>query len=349
MPFLPWVAMVGGSTLEAEEQHQRRPIMYAEYMSGRWVTQNTLLSLMSSEAIALSAGPKYKQEGVSAQDVEIDYDDPTRVAKVPPGSTLDDLPPRILDPALAELVDRFSSSSDNSMLSRILKGGDTYSGEAFASLNLRTQTAIGALKPAKDLAEKALAEMFVLMLLWVQYTEKDLEAYGVDKEDKGKQYMIESDEIEPEELYIEVELTPDVPTDRQQRANTASLMVESIDYPKEYALEDVGIEDPQAAIIQRYKERLLRQKLEEYIQQKQMQMQMEMQKQQMQMQMQAQQAQMAQQQQMGIPPGEGGGGLGQGQNPAQGGLPPAMGNPNVTRESVTGQTRRGDPIEEGMI
>ena len=351
MSFLPWVAMVGGSTLEDNGVHKRRPILYAEYMSGRWNTQNILLSLISSETIAHSGQPRFKQEGASSQDVVIDYGEPERVAKVPPGSTLDRLQPGEIDRALAELIDRYGAASDGSMLSRILKGGDSYSGEAFASLNLRTQTAVGALKPYKDLAEKALAEMFVLMLLWVEFTENPLEAYGVEKDDKGVQYSIQPDEIEPTALYVEVELTPDVPTDRQQRANTASLMVESINYPQEYALEDVGVEDPQAAQMQRMKERLLDQKLEEYIQQKQMALQMQMQQAQMQMQMQAQQAMQGQQQ----PPPQGamparGNGVpgGQGQNPNMGGLPGAMSNPNVTRENVTGQTRRGDAIEEGM-
>jgi len=240
------------------------------------------------------------------------------------------------------------------MLSRILKGGDTYSGEAFASLNLRTQTAIGALKPAKDLSEKALAEMFVLMLLWVEYTEKALEAFGIEKDDNGKQYFIEPEEIEPTALYVEVELTPDVPTDRQQRINASSMAVEALGYSKESALEDIGVEDPQAMQIQQFKEQLLQQKMEEYIQQKQMAMQMQMQQAQMQMQMQAQQA-MAQQQQpqQGVMPGQmpaRGNGMpgGQATNPNMGGLPGAMSNPNVTREGVTGQDRAGRPVEEGL-
>jgi hypothetical protein len=352
--FLPWVAMVGGSTLEDSGVHKRRPIMYADYMSGRWHTQNVILSLITSETIAHSGQPKFKQEGTSSQEVQIDYGEPERVAKVPPGSTLDRLPPIEIDRALAELIDRYSAASDSSMLSRILKGGDSYSGEAFASLNLRTQTAVGALKPAKDLAEKALAEMFVLMLLWVEFTGKELEAYGIEKDDRGKQYSIKPEEIEHTALYVEVELTPDVPTDRQQRINASSMAVEALGYSKEAALEDIGVEDPQAMKMQEFKERLLDQKLEEYIAQKQMALQMQMQQAQMQMQMQAQQA-MAQQQQPqpGMMPGQmpaRGNGVpgGQATNPDMGGLPGAMSNPNVTRENVTGQTRRGEPIEEGL-
>ena len=57
----------------------------------------------------------------------------------------------------------------------------------------------------------------------------------------------------------------------------------------------------------------------------------------------------------GQPPRPGGNGVpmgmpgGMGANPAMGGLPPQMSNPNATREGVTGTTRRGDEIEEGMI
>jgi hypothetical protein len=81
---------------------------------------------------------------------------------------------------------------------------------------------------------------------------------------------------------------------------------------------------------------------------------------QLQMQMMAAQGQMQQAQQapqgQGQPPYPGqmpGGGngvpRGQAYNPNMGGQPAAMSNPNVTRENVTGVTRTGQPIEEGIV
>jgi len=363
MPFLPWVAMVGGSTMEEEERHKRQPLLYSIYTSGAWDTQNIVKSLYVSEVITRAAAPRYKQEGANQADTEIDYGDPTKIAKVPAGSTLGELRPPEIDRGLAEIDDRIAGSIDKSTVSRILSGGDVPSGTAFATLNLATQTAVGALKPAKDLAEKALAEMFVQMLLWVEYTGNSLDAYGSEKDDLGKPYSIDAEEVDPTALFIDVELVPDVPTDRQQRANTASLLVGSVDYPKEMALEDVGVDDPQQAMNQRRKEILLESMIDNFIRQQQLtteaQIQMMQQQAQMQMQMQAQQQQeaaMQQQQsamdqQQGMPGFEQVSGVpgGQANNPQMGGLPPQMANPNVTRENVTGEDITGNPVEEGVL
>jgi len=353
MPFLPWVAMVGGSTMESNEKHKRQPILYSIYTGGAWETQNVVKSLYTSEVISRSAAPRFKQEGASQLDAEVDYGDPTKIAKVPPGSTLQELRPPEIDKALAEIDDRIAGSIDKSTVSRILQGGDVPSGTAFATLNLATQTAVGALKPAKDLSEKALAEMFTQMLLWVEYTGVSLDAYGSDKDDRGKQYRIEADEIEPSAIYIDVELVPDVPTDRQQRANTAALMVGSIDYPKELALEDVGVEDPQDAMKQRAKEKLYESMVDNEIQRQQLATQMEfqtmMQQQQMAMQMAAEQSANSP---MMRGPGPGGNGStpgGQGYNPAMSGLPAQMGAPQATREMIGGQDIEGNPVEEGVL
>lgn len=348
MPFIPWVALMGGSTLESKEEHKYHPMLYSVYQSGDWDTQNIVKSLYVSEVIRNSGTPPYVETGPSEETTGVNAGGDMMVAKVPAANQLQYLQRPTIDMGLVELDNRLTTKTEKSTMSRVLLGGDLPSGTAFETLNLMTQTALGALKPSKTLSEQALAEIFTLMLLWAHYTGEGLDAYGMDKRtNAGVAYRVEADEIDPESIYIEVELTTDEPTDRQQRANTAVQLMQ-IGYPKEYALEDMGVADPPKAIEQSYYERFLEHEVNLKMQQDlaAMQMQMAQAQQAMQMQMQQQQqAQMMAEQQAAQQPIPGGEGF----NPAMGGQSPINVNPSVqTRERVTGQTRGGMPIAEGI-
>lgn len=339
MTFLPWVALMGGSTLEQEEKDKYHPMLYILNQTDSWETQNIVRSINVSERILLAGYPRAVEQGASQDSTQIDRTDPSKPARVPIGNTLQPFPPPSPDTALADTDDRISAQIERSTLSRILMGADIPSGTAFAALNLATQTAVGALKPAKELTEKALAELFVLMLLWVEFTGNDLVAYGSDRRsDLGEAYIIEADTIDPDSLYIEVELTPDVPTDRIQRANAASIMTQW-GYPREYALEDVGVSDPGAALelwyLERFKDAMFQMRLSQMVQQAQMEAQQAMMAQQQEAQARAQQEQAMMMQ-------------GQGFNPAMEGTPYGQVNPEETREYQTGQAAGGAPVAEGF-
>jgi len=68
------------------------------------------------------------------------------------------------------------------------------------------------------------------MLLWCAYTEMPLYAYGTGKDDKGQEYVIDPRRYH-DAIYIDVELKPDVPTDRLQRINAASIAVNTLQLP----------------------------------------------------------------------------------------------------------------------
>lgn len=348
LSFIPWVALMGGSTLESKEEHKYHPMLYSVYHSGDWDTQNIVKSLYVSEVIRNAGTPPYVETGPSEETTEVNAGGEIMVAKVPPANQLQYLQRPTIDTGLLELDNRLTSKTEKSTMSRVLLGGDIPSGTAFETLNLMTQTALGALKPSKTLSEQALAEVFTLMLLWAHYTGDGLDAYGMDRrKDLGAAYRVEADEIDPESIYIEVELNTDEPTDRQQRANTATQLIQW-GYPKEYALEDMGITDPQKAIEQWWYEKFLEHEINLKMQQDQAAMQMQMaqaqQAFQMQMQQQQQAQMLAQQQEMMQPiPG------GEGFNPAMGGQSPINVNPSIqTRERVRGETRGGVPLAEGM-
>ena len=248
LKFMPWVALMGGLTLEEAEVDKYHPMLYPLFKTGAWETLNILSTLAATEAVVQA----FKKDKVvdSSQDVEQDFTDPDGVMRVPPGVTVQQLAKQPLDPAKMEMVDRLKQNIQRATVPSVLQGGDLPSGVPFAGLNLYTQTAMGALKPPKDLSEQAMAEMFTLMLLWTYYSDTPMVArggLGSREAGAGEVYSIPPEEINPDEIYIQVELTPQLPIDKMQQVNVATLL-KQLGYPNEYALEDIGVEDPAGAI-----------------------------------------------------------------------------------------------------
>lgn len=364
LEFFPWVALMGGSSVEEKEEDKYHPMLYPLWRTGNWDTQNLAKSLYMSEIIAGAGQARTVEEGSNPQKGDgVDHADPARTAHPAPGNVLKPLPAQYADPALADIDDRMAASIEKATVSRILQGGEAAAGTAFASLNLMTQTAIGALTPAKELTQKALVEVFTLFLYWAHYTNNGLVGYTDSKRgESGDELTIKPDEIDPSAIYIEVELTPDAPTDRMQRANAASMMTQ-FGYPKVYALDDLGVEDPEGALRLWYLEQLQDTMVNLAIQQMESEQQMQLQQQATMMQMQLQQGMQAQQQaqqqvmqqnqqaqiqaqqqaqQMAL---QAAGGQGQGFNPAMGGISPNMAEPGMLeRESVNNADMSGNQV-----
>lgn len=241
--FLPWVARVGGTTLAEEAEHQRVPLLYSVYQAGQWETQNILETLLTSEVIAYAASPRLKVEG-PGDGVEVDYGEPGRMAYVAPGHTLTQLNPPGLDSSLEAIAERMGARIGKSTVPRVLQTGDFPSGTAYATLNLATQSGIKSLNPYKELAEESLSDILMQMLAWVKEENAPLEGFGTGRDAVGKHFTIQPGTFEVKDLFVEVELTPDVPTDRMARINAASMAVRELGYSKRRALEQVGEGDP---------------------------------------------------------------------------------------------------------
>jgi len=379
LDFSPWVAVLGESALETQSEHKYHPMLYAIRQSGSWDTINIAQSLTFSDHIAKAAQPSYAEEGPNPQTAEVDYTDPSKPLKVPAANTVKSLQQQQIDPAKAEIIDRLRADMERSTVSSILQGGGQLGANlAFASLNLATQTAVGALKPPKELAESALAEIFTIVMLWAKHTEIPLMGYNSntsDKEKFGEQIVIDPDLYTEETIFLSVELTPDVPTDRQQRANAASMMIQW-GYPVEMALQDVGVDNPGAAIETWYQEKLLENRMQLAMEREKAAFELEIQyeKAMQDIEIEVQRMQALQPQQppaentpLEAQPGQGGAGLNaqmlaqlmQGENPGgvgfdanQGGIPTAMANPSgQTAEGQVGgvDAAGNEPMPGGMM
>lgn len=352
-PFLPF-AIRGGSTLETDSVHAYQPLLYPVYATGAWDIKNIVRSLEVSEVIAHTGSPRLAEEGPNQQVGLVDYMSPDRVVKMPPGNTLRQIQPAQIDAALGNVDALLSAQIHKSTISEVLQGGDLPAGTAFATLNLMTQTAVGVLKPFKYLSEQTLSDMFGVMMKWVAFTERDLGGYGTGIENSGQEYYIMADEIEPESIYLSVELHPDTPTDRAQKITAAVTAVNGLDLSRETGLEEIGIEDPQAEMKRRASEMIFEHEMTMEFERERLQMESEIQVQTQAMVMQIQQAAAAAQQAkeqgaaegpVGGPEGAGvepGGFQGevspegnlQGLNPAEGAPPPGMFSPEQNAEGA---------------
>ena len=339
LPFLPWVARVGGDTMESEQKHRRRPLLYAVAQSDSWESQNILDSFMMSETIHDFGYPDAKEEGpmsVEGRTTTLDTGELGTIAQVTPGNTLIPMPPKGVDPGLREIADRTKAENEKATVPGVLQGAALPPGTAFSTVNQLTQTALNSLKPGKELAEDGLADVYTLFLLYAHYTQIDLTGYGTGKKDKGQEYTIAWDEIDPNAIYLTVELKPDVPLDRMQRANAAMLMVNAGIYSKERAMEDMGITDPDKVTEEMFFERLTEARWQNMIEMMAMQLAM-----------QQQQEQQAAMEAANQPPQPGGVGApgGQGFNPAMEGSPPIEAVPGAaTFEGASGQSRAGEEL-----
>jgi hypothetical protein len=354
IPFLNW-SVKGGSELEGDPIHKYQPLLYPVYATGAWDIKNIVQTLGVSEVIAHTGSPRYVEEGPNQQVADVDYHEPERIAKMPPGNVLRALAPPALDQALANVEAMLSAQMDKATVSAILQGGELPAGIAFATLNLVTQTAIGVLTPAKDLTQKVLAEMFSQMLQWVEFTDKPLYGFQTDGEEAGAELVIRPDVLDPRSIYIDVELHPDSPTDQGQKVNTAGIMVGQLGLSQESALDEVGFEDPAAELKKAYFEKLVAHEFELSLEKERLQlaneMQLELMEEQMKMELAMQKAVQGEQQPAGSPPvglmkppptgeapfaeqGPGGSPTGQGFAPPDGGTPPGMFAPEDNAEGA---------------
>lgn len=253
--FLPWVAKVGGTTLVDDPAHQRIPLLYAIYQTDQWSTQNILETLMASEAIAYAAAPRLKVEGPS-DAVQVDYGEPGRTAYVPPGHDLNPLDPPQMDNNLAAIADRVGERIGKSTVPRVLQSGDYPGGIAYSTLNLATQSGIKSLAPYKELAEQALADMLMHMLYWIDHSGEVVVSLGSGRDVRGRRFSIDPALFDVDKVFIEVELTADVPSDRMARINAGALAVQQLGYSRARALEQVGENDPQVIMQEARQEEL---------------------------------------------------------------------------------------------
>lgn len=234
LDFLPWAIKTGGEELVS--------LLYSIWRAQQWADQNVMGSINMSEVIAYFASARLMKEGPG--EVEVDYGEPARVLDVPPGTKVSELPPIPMDPNLLAMVDRLQAEIAKGTIPNVITMGEIPAGAAYATVNLATQSGVKAINPYKELAEDALSEIIRTMLYWIDYTGEGIVAYPtVLGGETNERIGVSKGDFDPEQLYLEIELTADVPTDRLQRMNAAVMGRDKLNMSVRTSHEAVGIPD----------------------------------------------------------------------------------------------------------
>lgn len=351
VPFLPYVAVVGGTITDDKPEFRRKPILYPVYMAQLWVNDNIMKSLEMSTGMAEAGSPRIKKAGPGAQNIVADYGEPAGEVVLNAYQTYEVIQRLGIDPQVRELISIIDDATRRSTVSDILVTGAPLGGvEAVSGYNLQLQTAITSLGAQKNLAQRFYVAVYETMLLITHYTGGKIVGYdGIDK------YVIDSEEIDPKNIYLSVELTADVPADRISRITAANQMAQNLQYPMSRILPMLGETDPEGAreewMIEQYMTadwmgRVQRHQMEVSGQIEQMAMQMA---QGMVQQMQQQAPTPEESGARGNPPNLGAppgmeGVEGPGFNPALGQTPPIEAGMGATYEGATGRTRGGQEL-----
>lgn len=357
-PFLPWAAVVGGTALEDDARYQRHGLLHPLWAGKTWETTNILGTFVISQAIAEMGRAKRKKVGPNPESIKTNYGEPGFEYEVKSPNDVVDMQDHPLDPALKEAWQYFEGLQASASVPPILMNVEANPGESYSGYNLRMQSAIGQLLPYKREGERWWEKAYELMLLWCHYTGEDLKGYSVLKNGDKELLTLGADEIDPKNIRVKVELVPGLPSDRLQKVNAATLLAKQANVPLRKVYEELGYSDPEGLKDDWMREQFDLAELQGIVTRIQAEASGELQ------QMAAQMAQgiiqQAMQEQQGVPPEVSGaqgappatgpqgmaGVEGQGVNPAEGGIPPAMINPNANvMEQQTGETRAGNAAE----
>jgi hypothetical protein len=246
VPFLPLIAVCGGLQIDAAPEHQRKPMLYPVWAAEQYVSTNIMGTILASLAVSEAAAPVDVFSGVGSENVEIDYTRPGGRVNLPNQFLTYQRIQRLgLDKAMSELFGMFEAALRRSTVAEVLVTGQPMAGDqAFAAYNLQVMQALASIGDFKMLTERGLEETYQKMLLIAYYTGSDITGYGKDK----KKYSIDSEDIDPDAIYLSVELKPDVPVDAMQRATSAVAMANSLPYAPQRILEQLDEPDPEGAL-----------------------------------------------------------------------------------------------------
>lgn len=340
--FLNWVVVECDST----------PLL-APVHKGNLYTYNTVFDTIRKSTIMRRAYPPLTvSTSIDGEGHDVDYTGADPQIRLKNGEQVVPFQPPPLDQAV------FNISSEESARMEQALGVSKLSGMEASNVQFSTVSALMDLNASnaqqyKGTSEKALTQVAYKMFKWVEYTQDSVTAFRTKKRTSeqviGEEIIFSPENVgNADELLIEVELSSK--QDKVQAANRVTMLKQSgFEIPDAELLEELGFEDPEL-LSSRWKEQQLRAAaLQNLITKLQGQVNLELKAQEMQIQMQAQQAQQQQQMQAQQPPQDPNaqGEMGQTANPAQGlpstpqgqgfdgangGTPPMMAEPGMTRE-----------------
>lgn len=354
--FLRWVVKTS-ETLDTRDKI--RPMLYNAWKSGWWESQNLTETLRMTALIQNTGKPDFIYTPGAAGDAmpKVDYTHLVGGIIVNPlGGELRETQPAISDPALIQQSERFRDWQARAGSSPALAGAVT--DETFAGANLQVGIGASSIESGRKLIEAALSAGGLQFFQWAEYVGEEMTVPGEGDTAPRDGYTLNPRELDIGSLYLSVTLKEGKPGANIQ-VNNAMAIAKQFGLSNHTALETAGYENPEREINLSYQEMLERTRVENQIKLESAQTDAQIQMLMTQMQqalappppVPAEPPAMPPQDIYSEPvpfqalnPSSLPEGLGQGLNANAGGTPPALLNPNLTRENQTGLAANGSPL-----
>jgi predicted lipid carrier protein YhbT len=328
------------------------PLLYSLHKGNLWENQNLLDTIAGSTVLRRAFFPLIKHTSVSGKPLDIDFSGAEAVVEqsASDGEQTEVLFPPPLDPAVREWMDRNTQKGASSVGMKGLMNTDVTGNVQFAAVQAQIDLSKSVLDPYLTAYQHNGTELAKLAFMWIVKSGMTITGYRTKDKNpdrgkvKGEKINIGPEDFDPRAMIIKCELLAS--GDELRRMNVFSQAKQiGLHVPDSEILERMNWGTPEALEQKWMKEQIQNMALTMFQKQQDAQLQMMVSQQQMQMQMQAQQAQQqaqmqaqqqAQQPPQGMSPPEQMGGAqmmpgGMANDPNQGGLPPAMSNPQETR------------------
>jgi hypothetical protein len=222
LPFIPWVCSVAvGTGLFRQPVEQRIPMLYPAWKGHWWQRQNAMLTQLFTMT-TLMANPTFVTETLDGQGVDINLSEPGGQVRLRPGEKVSVLQKMLIDSAVQQGLAIAEGKMTSSTLPRIVFGESPGNTMSYSAMNLLSQGGRLPLVPIEQQAGATLAEMFEKVLRWVEYNGEAVELYS-----RGKLARLETADINPAHIEVDVKLKADVPQDRLQLANVVAMLMKT--------------------------------------------------------------------------------------------------------------------------
>ncbi len=253
VPFLPWIASAGGTSVDTVPEYQRKPLLFPVLQAETWATTNIAGTIMMSQQLATAASATDVFIGPGSEDIPEDWTGPRRRLNLTLAQKYEQVRDAGMDEGMQQVFDRLEAAIQRATVADVLVTAQPISGEqAFASYDLQVKQALASLGDIKNVSESFIERYVETMLLITHYTGGEMSGYGKGSE----RYIIDSEDINPEAIYVDIELKGDVPSDRVQRVTAGSAMVRELGYSQKDAMKFLGETDPEGVMERARLERL---------------------------------------------------------------------------------------------
>ncbi|MFA5380202.1 MAG: hypothetical protein WC455_30855, partial [Dehalococcoidia bacterium] len=213
LPFIPIsFTQVEGSRLFYKPEERNQGMLYGYWKSKFWERENLLYTVLMTNVFNMGLSPVFIHTNAQGETRELDWKSDNKFLNLNFGEKIDVMVTKgIIDPAFREAMDIVKGVTEESTLYSQALGNNLGGNASFSSLNLVSQTGKIPLISAKTMSEVAIADVCEKMLEWYRLNGQQYEGYCAPNDI-------------PENLQVTVNLEPDLPQDKLQQANVATML-----------------------------------------------------------------------------------------------------------------------------